>query len=493
MPQVPVYGGPQVAADPLRPVQARALDVSSGTRAIGQGLANLGEGIDRYQEREAQAQAFNAEDALTKQWLEWDSQARRHYVGEKANEYEAAAADWWAKAPESVGTNLNPRARELVGRSLAQKRNSAMASVMTAAGAEKERHADQVTLADIDSTMQFGVTTGNIDAARLQVQEKVAALGARKGWTTELVQKAQGEYISQLHMAQIDKLDAQAGLEYFTAHADEIEYDKQGDLRKALERQVEIEQKQREQEAKQAKADAEDAAMNQALTLYANNDKVPPSLMSNLAPRDRIQLQSMIETRAQGREVKTDIATYLELNDAIGRGEAVDLRKYSNAISTSDLKKLAEKQGKSQQDGFLTDEQRQNKALLDLGIDKEKQGEEAYAVLGLIDQRTREASSAKGNKPLTPDEKQAVIDGVVLDNVYVNSNWVRADPQKPAALLSPEETAGAYVMVNDKAVLLSVVPADKRMAIISARRARGLPVTEQAIVETYLRKYPNGQ
>lgn len=51
MPQVPVYGGPQVAADPLRPVQARALDVSSGTRAIGQGLANLGEGIDRYAER----------------------------------------------------------------------------------------------------------------------------------------------------------------------------------------------------------------------------------------------------------------------------------------------------------------------------------------------------------------------------------------------------------------------------------------------------------
>lgn len=492
MPQVPVYGGPQVAADPLRPVQARALDVSSGTRAIGQGLANLGEGVDRYQEREAQAQAFNAEDALTKQWLEWDSQARKHYVGEKANEYEAAAAEWWAKAPETVGTNLNPRARELVGRSLAQKRNSAMASVMTAAGAEKERHADQVTLADIDSTMQFGVTTGNIDAARLQVQEKVAALGARKGWTTELVQKAQGEYISQLHMAQIDKLDAQAGLEYFTAHADEIEYDKQGDLRKALERQVEIEQKQREADVEKAKRDAEEAASNDAWAMVAQGaTKIPPSLMASLPGREQVQIVNALETRAQGREVKTDIATYLELNDAIGRGEPVDLRKYSNAISTSDLKGLAEKQGKSQQDGFLTDEQRQNKALLDLGIDKKTQGEEAYAVLGLIDQRTREASAAKGNKPLTPDEKQAVIDGVVLDKVYVDE-W-GTDPQKLAPLLTPEETADAYVMVGDKQVPIAAVPADKRMAIISARRARGLPVTEQAIVETYLRKYPNGQ
>jgi hypothetical protein len=491
MPQIPVYGGPQVAADPLRPVQARALDVSSGTRAIGQGLANLGEGIDRYAEREAQAQAFNAEDTLTKEWLAWDSQARKHYVGEKATEYEAAAAEWWAKAPETVGTTLNPRARELVGRSLAQKRNSAMASVMTAAGAEKERHADQVALADIDSTLQFGVTTGNVDAARMQIQEKVAALGARKGWSTELVQKAQGEYLSQMHMAQIDSLPAEAGLAYFREHRDEIDFDKQGRTEKYLERSIEVEQKQREADAEKATRDAEDAAMNQALSLYANNDKVPPSLMSTLAPRDRIQLQNMIETRAAGREVKTDIATYLELNDAIGRGEAVDLRKYSNAISTSDLKGLAEKQGKSQQDGFLTDEQRQNKALLDLGIDKKKQGEEAYAVLGLIDQRTREASTAKGNKSLTPDEKQAVIDGVVLDRVYVNE-W-GTDPQKLAPLLTPEETSGAYVKVGDKEVLISAVPADKRMAIISARRARGLPVTEQAIVETYLRKYPNGQ
>jgi hypothetical protein len=37
------------------------------------------------------------------------------------------------------------------------------------------------------------------------------------------------------------------------------------------------------------------------------------------------------------------------------------------------------------------------------------------------------------------------------------------------------------------------VPADKRILIIRARRDRGLPVTEQAIVETFLRKYPNGQ
>ena len=492
MPQVPVYDGPQVATRALRTPGARPLDVSSGTRAIGQGLANLAEGIDQYQEREAQREAYDVEATLTADWLTWDSEARAKGRGQNVDQYEASAKAWWDQAAETYGKDLSPRARALIGRSLQQKRLQATANVISFTGAERERHADELATADIATTIQFGVTTGNLDSTRQQIVEKVAAVGARKGWSTEQVQAASADYISRMHMAQIDKLDAQAGLDYFTAHAEEIDYDKQGDLRRALERQVEVEQKQRELELKQAKAEADEAASNEAWGMVAQGaTKIPPSLLSRLPGREQVQIVNALETRAQGREVKTDIATYLELNDAIGRGEPVDLRKYSNAISTSDLKKLAEKKGKSQQDGFLTDEQRQNKALLDLGIDKKKQGEEAYAVLGLIDQRTREASAAKGNKPLTPDEKQAVIDSVVLDKVYVDE-W-GTDPQKLAPLLMPDETENAYVRVGEREVPIAAVPADKRLEIIRARRARGLPVTEQAIVETYLRKYPNGQ
>ena len=41
--------------------------------------------------------------------------------------------------------------------------------------------------------------------------------------------------------------------------------------------------------------------------------------------------------------------------------------------------------------------------------------------------------------------------------------------------------------VNGKNVPLSTVPMADRSEIIRARRARGLPTTEQAIVETYLK------
>lgn len=445
MPQVPVYGGPQVAADPLRPVQARALDVSSGTRAIGQGLANLGEGIDRYAEREAQAQAFNAEDTLTKEWLTWDSQARKHYVGEKATEYEAAAAEWWAKAPETVGTTLNPRARELVGRSLAQKRNSAMASVMTAAGAEKERHADQVALADIDSTLQFGVTTGNVDAARMQIQEKVAALGARKGWSTELVQKAQGEYLSQMHMAQIDTLPAEAGLAYFREHRDEIDFDKQGRTEKYLERSIEVEAKQREADAEKATRDAEDAAMNQALSLYANNEKVPPSVMSTLAPRDRIAVMGMIEKRAEGKEIKSDPALVNTLRLDIAEGKPVRLRDYIGQLSPthmSDLEKL-------QSDAKSPEKQSSIATTAQMLANYKPQLATELAIAQFNQASFDEISRFEREKGRPPsyDERRKIMDDLLLEKTVEDGGFMYVDKVTPRYQLPADERItemGAY-------------------------------------------------
>jgi hypothetical protein len=480
MPQVPVYGGPQVAADPLRPVQARALDVSSGTRAIGQGLANLGEGIDRYAEREAQAQAFNAEDTLTKEWLTWDSQARKHYVGEKATEYEAAAAEWWAKAPETVGTTLNPRARELVGRSLAQKRNSAMASVMTAAGAEKERHADQVALADIDSTLQFGVTTGNVDAARMQIQEKVSALGARKGWSTELVQKAQGEYLSQMHMAQIDTLPAEAGLAYFREHRDEIDFDKQGRTEKYLERSIEVEQKQREADAEKATRDAEERLTDSAWSLYAQRQPVPQSVITALPGRTAVQLLDAIEARAareaKGEVVRTDPAEYNRVMLDITEGRRVDLRPYSERFESADMDRLV----KLQQDMATPDKVPEVATLTQqlntftTGFNDEKKKQFTDAVQTEISRQQQ----AKG-RTLTFEERRAVMDAQYMEGEVLSGKWYSADSDKRLYELTPTERAN---WVPDE------IPAEQKAQVIEALKLAGIAApTDAQIIQRYKR------
>ena len=91
---------------------------------------------------------------------------------------------------------------------------------------------------------------------------------------------------------------------------------------------------------------------------------------------------------------------------------------------------------------------------------------------------------AKGDRPLTPDEKQKIIDSVVMDKVYVDE-W-GTDPQKPVSMLTPEEMEGAYVKIDGKKVQLRSVPESDRRKIIAALKATGQAVTEQNIVALYL-------
>jgi hypothetical protein len=96
----------------------------------------------------------------------------------------------------------------------------------------------------------------------------------------------------------------------------------------------------------------------------------------------------------------------------------------------------------------------------------------------------RSASTAKGGKDLTADEKQTIVDRVVMDKVYVDE-W-GTDPQKPLALVTPEEMSKAYVRVNGRNVPVSSVPQTDRRQIVRALQATGQQPTEQAIVEMYL-------
>jgi hypothetical protein len=152
-----------------------------------------------------------------------------------------------------------------------------------------------------------------------------------------------------------------------------------------------------------------------------------------------------------------------------------------------DIQTTASKGG-VKQDSMLTDEGRINNALLGLGIDKKKndqQANAAKAIVDEIDRRVRSASAAKGGKDLTADEKQGIVDRVVMDKVYVDSWGPDGDP-KPLVILTEAERDKAYVNVNGKNVPVSSVPRTDRQQIIRALQATGQQPTEQAIVEMYL-------
>lgn len=530
MPVVPTYE-PRVREQALEGGFQRAPDAGRGLMQAGEAMMRVADVADRIDLRDAQAKAFDAEAKITSEWLQWDGQARQKYRGQNVDGYATAAEEWWKKAAETYGKELDPRARALVSKSLAEKRLQAINSVGTFVNAEKERHADETYAADVATTIQFGVTSGEVASTARQIREKAALLGARKGWTTEQVQAEVLKNLSAMHLAYVTKLageDPDAAQAYYDANKAEVNFAHQARVEEIIKGEADnkfatqfaasvankplgdqlaeaakiTDPARREKTliqirnnyalVKQAEQERENAAADQAWQLFAQGKRIPEAILAQMSGRERVQLQESMRARAErlaaGRSVKTDMATYIDLRERLAAGERVDLRAYMEKISPSDMEKLidiqtATKKGGVEWDRVLTREERKDKALRAAGIDKKRDPDAAYNLHLEIERRLNAAIAAKG-KPLTPEEEDKVYDSVVMDKVYVDG-WF-SNPQKPVSLLTPEEMEGAYVKIDGKKVQLRSVPESDRRKIIAALKATGQAVTEQNIVALYL-------
>lgn len=96
-------------------------------------------------------------------------------------------------------------------------------------------------------------------------------------------------------------------------------------------------------------------------------------------------------------------------------------------------------------------------------------------------------------RELTRDEKQKLLDQIVLDKVAL-PGWVKdIGEQKPVFRLTPKEQEEAFVMWGGKKVLIASIGAEDRKQIMVALSAAGKAQTEENIVDYYMRnKNPGG-
>lgn len=96
-------------------------------------------------------------------------------------------------------------------------------------------------------------------------------------------------------------------------------------------------------------------------------------------------------------------------------------------------------------------------------------------------------------RELTREEKDTIIRREI-DNQVIQHSTFWFDKSVPAMALPGDKKtlANAYVVVNGNEVKLSSIPATDRAAIIRARKNAGLPVTEQAIAEMWVKKNTRG-
>lgn len=244
MPQVPIYDRPQVREAALEGGFQRPTSAGQDLMRFGQSLAQAGDAVDRIMLREDQAASDKSQAEIAQRWLKWDAENRPKYRGENVGQYEAEAAKWWQDTEKTYGQSLNNRAKSLASRGLVSKRASAMGSVTGYVATEKERHADESAVASKGSEVQFAISTGTaaaLTAARSRLQEINAAVGARKGWTTDQVAQANVKDLSDMHVAytlNLARRDPAAAQVYFSQNRAEIVPSAQGQLSERLETQT---------------------------------------------------------------------------------------------------------------------------------------------------------------------------------------------------------------------------------------------------------------
>lgn len=493
MPRVPTSDGPQLRVNPLNPVRQQNVDVSSGLQALGRGLGNVAEVVDQVALREDQTQADMADAQITSAWLKWDAENRNKFRGQNADGYEPAASEWWKSAAETFGKDLSPRARALASRSLVRKQGTALANVVQFTGAEKERYFDESAEAKINTTIEFGVTTGDVAGAANQVRGAVAEIGARKGWNTEMTQAETTKRLSTLHLTHIEKLvdtDADTALAYYQAAKERGEIlpaaqprferalkegtDNQFAAKSAaewaalpLDEQLKnaggIEDPERRKKTiteiknnhalvKEADRQREEQAADQAWQLVGQGKRVPPSILAGMDGRARVQLQDHLQAKAEhavdrarsraSAAVKTDPTALARVYDMMRDDpegfKRLKMESLTTSFSPSDIEQVARLQQNMLKPGSEKDVITLNNAIDGYTgtMDKKEGALFKREAINAVDRFQIEKGRPPGAK-----ERRQLLDELVVEGVVERSLWF--DDTKPRFQMTPEEKAKA--------------------------------------------------
>lgn len=453
MPQVPTYDGPQVRTQALQPVFQRAPDVSSGAQAIARGLGQVAEVADQRAQRDAQDEAFALEARIRSDWQKQRAKLREQYKGEQADQYGAAASEWWAKARETYGAEASPMARRLATRAIGQYALSAEADTLGYVEGEKKRTREinyrTVQQARIsDALSQVTPDTAVVIGERVakEVTEAAIAYATAEGLDGAKVG-------AQLAREQLDKMHtsvalalagrpgggdaAKAYLARFGGSMDAADRTRVLDM-------VDV-------EATRAKTEAVRNTVG-GMMLGIERGQFPKraevDALAAVDPMAAAQVQRAInaemkarKAEAQGTSVKTDLGAYFELRDKILAGQPVNLLEYRDRVGRGDLeeaKKLQESMSKPKEaKDALTLSQHMASYSKKLTPNMGKRFEAAAL------QEIVKFQDEKGRAP-NQSERTALFDALMVKGV-VEDNFLYFDTKMPVYQMTPEQRAKAKI------------------------------------------------
>lgn len=470
MPRVPLSTGPQLTTQAQPGGYLPQVDTGATGRALGQAMGAVSDALDRKAQRDDEIATSQVDAKLAGDWMAKDVELRSKYQGANVDQYQAEAAKWWQEAPIAYGQALSARGKTMLGQVLGRRQAVALGTVAQHVNNEKERTADDAAAANMQTSIQFGVTSGDVAGAAARVRQLTAEVAARKGWTTEQLQAEQGKSLSMLHLAQISKLaetNATAAQSYYDANKAEVGFAQQPRVEQILKGSTDnqfaqqfaasvaakplaeqitaaagIKDPERREKAitqiktnhglvLAAKQEEERKFSDQAWQLVGQGKKVPEAVLAGMDGRERVQLQDHLRQRAEhlaalgAKPVPTDPATHARLWEMLVRDPQAfaqeRLQAYSMKLSQTDLEQLYTKQReildpKQGADGVTWLQRVKDRwDMLAIEKDDKKRGTFSEAA-----NREREVFKQRTGKYPTPDEETKILDRLMLPG---QSSW----------------------------------------------------------------------
>jgi hypothetical protein len=270
--------------------------------------------------------------------------------------------------------------------------------------------------------------------------------------------------------------------------ADFIDPAKRSSMLAAAQRDIEVEARLRASEARAAEAAAytahqraQDHAADLAYQHFAAGNSVasvPKAVWRQMDGRTQVALQNLEEQRTTGSNPVTDRTAYYAL-ETMARNDpdafaARNLVFDSPYLSDTDFKHFVGLQTEMETEAGKLEVGTLNN-LIDVTVADGKVPSENKARFTMVANAAVSAEQGRLKRKLTMDEKQAVVDRLLIEGEVDGSGWLW-DDEKRAYELTPEE-AESFVPEG--------VPEDDAAQIREALKKAGKPVTAAAILRAY--------
>lgn len=536
MPRVPTYDETQVAPAPLPNVGVQAQrsqlqDVGVGLNQAAQGLGAV---VEQQQHQRDADQLFRAETSLKDSYRQYEStlQERR---GQNAWGVTNDVSKWWDTNVDANSKQLeNDTQRRLFAVSAGNLRQQSLDSASKFEQQERHVSLEESAKSSITSSINLAAaSTDNPQAlagAKEDVLKRIQVLSDLNGWTPERRKAEESQQLTNLHSQVIQALvdtNPEGARAYLDANKAEINGSNLDAIDKLVRTGAIRGQAQTATEAliaeggsrtetltkarKLYKDELEDEVVQRIHTRFAEQDairehaekqtadqawdlfarvgsvsKLPTSLVQSLDGRTLTALKHEEEMAITREQTRTDWPTYYDLKQMATQQPAdftkLDLRQYKNKLGSTEFKGLADLQatvakGDSSHEVATLEQQlaRSHDLLGWKPSDKEKRGQFDSATYQAIAAEQKNA----GGKKMSFDDRQKVIDRLMVDGEVVSGHWYSPDHSRKFYQVAGTEDAAKFV---------PTIPDDERKKIEGALKRAGRPITDEGVMLLYKRK-----